>query len=193
MISEQPLLRIINGCLLILATLFCHDRVTARQVEELNFRTAMTRKQLSEAELVHLLKNNTALQLKQLESLSDQQAELLGTAISVRIDNIRKLSDRQLELLGRARFLGLDGLRELTDKQAQSLGNCKEVSLASLKSITPTQCQSLQNVEILNLDGLESVSDEVAEALGKGTAPFAKWLAVNHARTDRDVHGNGFA
>ena len=75
---------IVRACalsfLIILMTLFCNGGFADEETEELSFLTARTRKHLSKTELKHLLRNNTSLLLDDLESLTDKQAQLLGTA-----------------------------------------------------------------------------------------------------------------
>ena len=90
-------------------------------VEKIDWKIAKTRKQLSDNELKHLLENNTYLWLDQLESLSDHQAALLGTAIGFTLDSITNLSDHQIKLLTRAKSVSFGGLVALTDVQARSL------------------------------------------------------------------------
>ncbi len=144
------------------------------KAEGINWQIARTRKQLSEAELEQLLKDNVYLTLDGLESITDKQAEMLGNANGFSLASVKELSDRQVESLSQSRFVSLNGLTALTDNQAKSLGNCEHVSLDALESITSVQCESLQNLELLDLNGLKSISNESAVALGK-----VQWLQLN--------------
>ena len=72
-----------------LTTLIFQAGFADEPTEELNYRTASTRSQLSESELAELLRNNTFLNLRELESLTERQAEMLGKSVGFCLDRLQ--------------------------------------------------------------------------------------------------------
>ena len=108
--SRNKLMRALHWGVITVLILACKSGFAGDQNDELTFKTARTRKQLSEAELEQLLKGNVYLTLDGLESITEKQAEMLGTANGFSLDSVKELSDRQVESLSHSRFVSLNGL-----------------------------------------------------------------------------------
>ena len=111
------------------------------------------------------LRGINELSLKNLESITNTQLNLLLPKSFLFLDWLKELTNEQAESLSRVKTLFLNWLKKLTDEQAESLSHVKNCLFMNwLTSITYNQAALLSKFEwrFLCLDWLTSITNQAA-------------------------------